>query len=263
MVMYIRISPPLTQLQMYGRNNRNKEGEDPMIAAEISQIRWARLAGFLYLFTYVVPITGWTIAARYEVRGNFAETAHRIAASELFYRFGLSCLFLTCILCIFLAMGLYVALKPVNSTLALFGLLFRLAENVVGAVFAVVDFTMVKAYTGGDLSAVFTEKQLSAVTTLLAHAGGIEMSVTMVFLGIGSAFFFYLFLRSGYIPKVLSVYSLCAAPIFIGVSFACLLWPQYSTKLQMGWLPLALAEISLGLWLLIKGLKLHPRVEKA
>jgi hypothetical protein len=96
-----------------------------MTAAEDSQIRWARLAGFLYLFTYIVPITGWRIIGRYKVEGNFAETAHRVAASELFYRFGLSCELLNWVLCIFLAMGLYVALKPVNSTLALFGLLSR------------------------------------------------------------------------------------------------------------------------------------------
>ncbi len=231
-----------------------------MTAAEDSQIRWARLAGFLYLFTYIVPITGSTIIDRYKVAGNFAETAHRIAASELFYRFGLSCLLLNCILCIFLAMGLYVTLKPVNSTLALFGLLFRLAENILATAFAILDFAVVKAYSSGDISAVFTEKQLSALTALFSQAGAVQFNVSMVFLGIGSAFFFYVFLKSTYIPKVLSVFSLCASPIFIGASFALLFWPQYSARLQMGWYPMALAEVSIGLWLLIKGLNLQPRV---
>ncbi len=231
-----------------------------MTAAEESQIRWARLAGFLYLFTYVVPITGMTIIGRYKVVGNFAETAHRVAGSELFYRFGLSCLLLNCLLCIFLAMGLYVSLKPVNSTLALFGLLFRLTENILATAFVILDFAVVKAYAGGDMSAVFTEKQLSALTALLSQAGAAQFNVSMVFLGIGSAFFFYVFLKSAYIPKVLSVFSLCASPIFIGASFALLFWPQYSARLQVGWYPMALAEVSIGLWLLIKGLNLQPRM---
>lgn len=229
-----------------------------MIDANRSQMQWARLAGFLYLFTYVVPITGWAITGRYEVAGDFAETAHRVMTAELFYRFGLSCLILNWFLCIFLAMALYATLKPVDSTLALFGLLLRLAENILAISFSLLDFVAVKAYTSGSMSAAFSPKQLSAFLSLLATADGIQFNVSMVLLGLGSAFFFYLFLKSGYIPKVLSVYSLCTTPIFIGASFAFLFWPQDSGKLQLGWYPLALAEISIGLWLLIKGIRLRP-----
>jgi hypothetical protein len=221
-----------------------------------TQNRWARLAGFLYLFTYVVPITGWTIVGHYEVEGNFAATAHRIMASELFYRFGLSCVIANWLLCIFLAMGLYVAVKPINSTLALFGLLFRLAENILAMTFAVLDFAMVQIYTRSDIAAVFTDKQLIAITSLLSDAKAVQFNVSMVLLGIGSAFFFYLFSRSRYIPRALSLYSLYTCPVFIAASFGFLFWPQYAAKLQMGWYPLALAEMAVGLWLLIKGVNL-------
>lgn len=229
-----------------------------MIDVNHSQMRWARLAGFLYLFTYIVPFTGYAITGRYEVVGNFAETAQRVMAAELLYRFGLSCLLLNWFLCILLAMGLYATLKPAGSTLALFGLLFRLAENVLAISFSLFDLAAVKAYTSGSISAAFSPKQLSAFLSLLATADGVQFNVSMVLLGIGSAFFFYLFLKSGYIPKLLSVYGLCTIPIFIGVSFAFLFWPQYSGRLQLGWYPLAIAEISIGLWLLIKGIRLRP-----
>ncbi len=230
-----------------------------MTGAEKFQMRWARLAGFLYLFTYVVPMTGWAITGRYEVAGNFMETAHRVAGSELWYRFGLFCLILNWVLCIFLAMGLYAALKPANSTLALFGLLFRLAENVLATGFALLDFVAVKAYSSADIGTAFTPKQLSAFLTLLSTADGVQFNVSMVFLGIGSAFFFYLFLKSGYIPKVLSVLGICACPIFVAASAGFLFWPQYAARLQLGWYPMALAEISVGFWLLIKGVNLRPR----
>ncbi len=223
-----------------------------------SQVRWARLAGFLYLFTYIVPITGWGIAGHYQVEGNFAETAHRIAASELFYRFGLSCVIVNWVLCMFLAMGLYAAVKPVNSTLALFGLLFRFAENTLALAFAILDFAMAQAYTRGDMSAAFTGKQLATLTALLSDAKAVQFNVSMVLLGTGSAFFFYLFFKSRYIPRALSMYGLCTCPIFIAASLGFLFWPQHSAKLQLGWYPLALAEVSIGLWLLVKGLNLQP-----
>jgi hypothetical protein len=227
--------------------------------ARNSQMFWARLAGFLYLFTYVVPMTGWAITGRYEVPGDFIETAHRVMTSEQFYRFGLCCLTLNGVLCMFLAIGLYAALKPANSTLALFGLLFRLAENMLGTTFSLLDFVAVKAYSSPEISAAFTPKQLSAFLTLLAEAGAVQFNMSMVLLGIGSAFFFYVFLRSGYIPKALSILGLCATPIFAAVSLAYLFWPQYSTTLRLGWFPMALAEISIGFWLLIKGVNTRPQ----
>lgn len=111
-----------------------------MINDVTSQRMWARMAGFLYLFTYAVPILGMAICGRYIVAGSFSETAQRVASSELAYRLGLSCLLLNCFLCILLAMSLYVILKPIDSTLALFGLLFRLGENVLAATFSVLSF---------------------------------------------------------------------------------------------------------------------------
>lgn len=89
--------------------------------------------------------------------------------------------------------------------------------------------------------------------TLLDQANGIEFNVSMIFLGIGSAFFFYVFLKSRYIPKLLSLFSLWACPIFVAVSFTFLCWPRPSGYLRLGWLPMALAEICIGLSLLIKG----------
>ena len=227
-----------------------------MSSEVITQRRWARLAGFLYLFTYVVPISGMAICGRYIVAGSFSETALRVASSELAYRLGLSCLLLNAVLCILLAMSLYVTLKPIDSTLALFGLLFRLAENVLAATFSVLSFVAAKAYTSGSINTVFTSKQLSSVMTLLNQANGIEFNVSMIFLGIGSAFFFYVFSRSTYIPKLLSLFSLWACPIFVAVSFAFLCWPGLSSYLRLGWLPMALAEVGLGVWLLIKGIDL-------
>jgi uncharacterized Tic20 family protein len=229
-----------------------------MSESEKRQNRWARLAGFLYLFTYIVPITGWTICGGMEVTGNFVETAHRVASNELLYRFGLSLLLITSMLCILLAMSFYAALKPVNGALALFGLLFRLVENTIGIVFSLLDFVMVKALTDSGVSGSFDAKQLGAFYKMLGEADGVEFNVAMICLGIGSAFFFYLLLKSRYIPRVLSILGLVACPIFSGVSLACLYWPQNTSMLHMGWYPMAAAEISVGFWLMIRGLKFAP-----
>ncbi|MGB7593369.1 MAG: DUF4386 family protein, partial [Terriglobia bacterium] len=69
---------------------------------------------------------------------------------------------------------------------------------------------------------------------------------------------FYLFLRSNYIPKVLSALGLFGSALVTIVCFGSLILPQHAKLLQFGWGPLALAEILVGLWLLFKGVNLRP-----
>jgi hypothetical protein len=51
--------------------------------------------------------------------------------SELLYRIGLSSLLIGSLSTVFLAMGLYVAVKPIDKNLALLALLFRLVEATI------------------------------------------------------------------------------------------------------------------------------------
>ena len=84
-----------------------------------SQIRYARLAGFMYLFIIAVYLLSVFITSRFAVPGNLVETAHRIMGAELLYRVGLSLGILNMLCAVLLAMGLYVVVKPVDSNLAL------------------------------------------------------------------------------------------------------------------------------------------------
>jgi hypothetical protein len=235
--------------------------ENKMTSSEIekTQIRFARFAGFMYLFTYVAPFTVMIITGRFEVPNDFAETAHRIMGAELLYRFGLSCQLITSVCCIFLAMGLYMTVKPINNNLALFALLFRLAESTLGCASGILSFVVLNLYLGAHSANAFNATLLSVFMNLFTGARSIEFNVAMVLLGIGSILFFYLFLKSSYIPKVLSAWSLFASALFTLVSFAFLLFPQYSKILQLGWLPMGVAEIAVGLWLLLKGVNLRTQ----
>ncbi len=92
-----------------------------------SQIRYARLAGFMYLFVIVAYLLGLYIVtvSGFQVAGNFAETAHRIMESELLYRIGLSSLLIGGLCTVFLAMGLSRTVKPIDNNLALLALIFK------------------------------------------------------------------------------------------------------------------------------------------
>ena len=74
----------------------------------------------------------------------------------------------------------------------------------------------------------------------------------MVFYCIGGILFYYLFLKSKYIPKVLPIWGLIAASLgFIGELFVLF---GYAVPLYV-FLPILPFELAIGLWLMIKGIR--------
>lgn len=211
----------------------------------------------MYLLVDAAYLTFVLIAARFRVPGDFTETADRIMASELLYRFGLSSGLVASVCIVFLAMGLYVATKPLDSNLALLALIFRLLEATFVGGQAILGFVVLKLYVGADSVNAFDGQQLSMFVTLHSTADSIVFSSFAIFFGVGSTLFFYLFFQSTYIPKLLSGLGLLASVLVPIVCFGSLIWPQHANMLQLGWAPIALAEILVGLWLLFKGLNLR------
>ena len=221
------------------------------------QIRYARLAGFMYLLVDAAYLTFALVANRFRVPGDFAETAHRITDSELLYRIGLSSGLVASLCIVFLAMGLYVAIKPLGKNLALLALVFRLLEAAFVGGQAILGFVVLKLYISADSLNVFDGKQLSMFVTLHSTTDWVVFNSFAIFFGVGSSLFFYLFFQSTYIPRVLAGWGLLGSVLVPIVCFGCLMWPQHAKLLQLGWAPIGLAEILVGLWLLFKGLNLQ------
>src|SRR5262249_47991350 len=84
---------------------------------------------------------------------------------------------------------------------------------------------------------------------------------------LGSTNFFYLFLKSHYIPRLLSQASVAVRHLCRPVVHSS--WvhqsdpAQYTATAPYGILPILIAELSTGLWLLIEGINLPlPRQEQ-
>ena len=214
----------------------------------------------MYLFVDVAYVLCLLITGRFVVSGIFAETAHRImGGSELLYRFGLSCGLIASLCTVFLAMGLYVTVKPIDKNLALLALLFRLVEAAIFGFHFLVSFVVLRLYTDADFGNAFDAKQLSAFLHLRSAIASDGDTIAGIFFCIGSILFFYLFLQSGYIPKILSALGFYGSVLVAITTFSDLLWPQYDKMLQFGTLPIAIAEILVGIWLLVKGVNLRPQ----
>ena len=237
---------------MMGVANLLAPGE---LSAQDTQRAYARLAGLFYLVVLVFDIAGLVITSSIEGGGGFAASAGRVGASEAVYRLGLCLSLLGSMSTIPLAIGLYVTLKPVDGNLALTALLFRSAEAVIGAVGIVGAFAILQIYLAANHAAAFDANQLHALTVL--HPLAVSTDIAAIFFCTGSTIFFYVFFQTQYIPRTLSGLGVLASALYLAMWFADLVAPGLPGVVQVvGSIPILIAEVVTGLWLLIRGIRL-------
>jgi hypothetical protein len=228
-----------------------------------SQSSYARFAGLMYFFT-AFDVTGVVILSRISGSGTFLDTAHSVAASETLYRIGLLCGLIGILSTVLLAIGLYVTLKPVDANLAMTALLFRLSESVIGGVAIVFGFANLQIYLEANHASAFDAGQLGALADLVARTSAVGINISVIFFSVGSTIFFYLFLRSNYIPRFLALWGVLGSLLCMAAFVGNLLLPQSSDALLgVGALPIGIAEPVLGLWLLIRGINTHAHTPQA
>ncbi len=216
---------------------------------------YARVAGFLLLWLIVTGLAGELTISHIVGTGDFAEIAKKVAASERLYRLALSSELIETMSAALLAFALYVTLKPVDKFLAQLAMYMRLGESFIGGAGMIVSFVRLRLYTSTTASAALGTGSSQALVSLMRDAGFAVYNISAIFFSIGSLLFFYLFFRSRYIPRVLAGFGVFASVVVTMICFGGLIFPQHAAKLQYGWAPMAIAEVTLGIWLMLFAVK--------
>lgn len=189
-----------------------------------SQRIWARVAGLMYWVVLIVDLTGMQI--------HSAAGRSLSLAGSLFT--------------IPLALGLFHAVRPQQPLLAAVALFCRLLEATLGTISGIAGYAGIQAQLSGtNLGKVFFHfVQWDNSTTFAAFV-----------FTIGSTIFFYLFVTSGYIPRILAWWGLFSSVLALSACTAHLFRPEFPSMTMYAWTPMLLAETSTGLWLLLKSVK--------
>ncbi|HEX8680614.1 MAG TPA: DUF4386 domain-containing protein [Chthoniobacterales bacterium] len=217
----------------------------------------AKLVGALYLIQMALAVFGEVfVRGRLIVPRDAVQTAANIRASETLFRLGLAGDLLIYTSLIVLIWGLYVILKPINRDGALLGAFFRIAEQAILATTTLTAFIALRLLGGAAYLQGADPTQLQVLARVFLSIYGLGLSVGFVFLGLGSAAFSYVWLKSGYIPRALAWLGIVASLLLTLMSLVTIVFPRVYEVLGMSYmLPMGLYEVGLGLWLLIKGLK--------
>ena len=213
----------------------------------------ARVTGGLYIAYIVAMVLADTLG--HIGRGTAEQVYQAIGTDAGSFRLGLVIASISAFLFLMTAWGLYVLLRRVNEHLALLFLLL----NVVGvAIQGASMLFLVSAMLQGDAASpmqAFSAGQLEGLAYLSINVYKIGWVTAQLFFGTWLFPLGYLVYKSGYLPRFLGV-------LLVLDGFAELIWflqalllPDYPAFHYPGLVVSFIAELGLGLWLLVKGAK--------
>ena len=106
-----------------------------------------------------------------------------------------------------------------------------------------------------DYLVTFTTEQLHALVMLFMdiHKHGYDLD--LLFFGLHCLVLGYLILKSGYLPRAIGLSIILACLAYLVGSFTLFLLPDYVTTVSPIYVIPLIAELSLALWLLVKGVR--------
>jgi hypothetical protein len=228
---------------------------------DTSLLIYARVAGLAYVVVIMLGIFSVSyIDSNILVPGNDAATVDNIMNNELRFRISIASEIIMYVLVVLLAHALYVILKTVNRNLALLAMLWRIGEAIIGAGVALLTGFIPLLLLNGK--AALEQDQLQALAGLFLQLRSAGLDVVLIFIGMGGTVFCYLFFTSKYVPRILAVWGMITYLSMLILALVSILSPSLPESVKMiFYAPGGLFEVIIGLWLLIKGVKVQQRAK--
>jgi len=226
--------------------------------------RMARMAGFLYLLSIVTLIFADLFGHnKLIVFGDAAATANNIMASEWLFRIGFMSYILNAVFFLLAAWALYTILKPVSQTLALLFVLLNLGGVAVQCINTLNQIAALLLLSGADYLKVFQADQLQALAMLFLNLDKNGFMIAQIFYGVWLFPLGYLIFKSGFLPRILGILVMLECFGWLMYFFQFFLFPGYEVITYLIF-PLGfIAEVSLTMWLLIKGVNVEQWKKRA
>ena len=229
-----------------------------------SQRTAAKVAGISGLLTVaIVVFANYVLLNPLIVPGNAVETARNIVAHETQFRITAVCFLIYSAGVVVLLAALYLILRPVNQGLALVGALFRLVFALLWLLTTLNMLGALRHLGSASYLQVFEADRLQTLARLHLAANFDDYYAGLPFFGLAATVCSYLWLKSNYIPKSLSIFGLISSAWCVVCALVFLIFPHFNKTVNDYWFdsPMALFELALSLWLLFKGLKLSESGE--
>jgi Domain of unknown function (DUF4386) len=232
---------------------------------KLSARSYARIDGALYLMIIAIGLWGEAfVREKLIVSGDAAVTAANIKSMESLWRFAIGAEIILLLLAVTSTWIFLLLMRPVSADLAWLATFFNLISialeagiqlNLISALFPLGNHAYLK---------VFTPEQLSTMTYLPVRLHDYGFGLSLIFFACFCLVMGYLIFRSDFLPKALGILFQIAGLCYLINSFALLVAPVLSDRIFPAILvPSFIGELSLALWLTVKGVDAVKWQEKA
>jgi len=212
-----------------------------------------RIAGAAFLFVLIASLLSTQLVTSVVGSGSISDTLVNISNNSTLMRISTFLGLVTSVGIVVLAVSLYVVLNRQSKIIALLALGWWLSEAIILAVSKIGLFALIPLsleFVGAGAPAVSYFQTLGDFLYSVVYQQG--DNIHMLFYSLGGVLWFYLFYRSRYIPRVLSILGLVIESVgLVGMVLLLL-----AVKVNMlVFYPIAVLELVVGLWLIVKGTK--------
>lgn len=211
----------------------------------------ARVAGFMFLFYIAVAFPQMILSSRATSGSDITSRLANIARHEATMRLDVVLSLITFVIAVSLAVALYGLTRDEDHELSVLALCCRVAEGLFGAApFATLGLLWIATEApASDLAAN------NALAALLFKVGQWQPLAAATCFAVGSTVFAYLFLHARSIPVWLAWVGVLGSVLILVILPLQLAGFVGGPVTQLMWIPMAVFEIVLGFWLLIKGVR--------
>lgn len=210
-----------------------------------------RLLGAAFLIQAVASlVSGLILLEPLIVPGNITDSMTNIADNALQMRANIVGEMITTIGIVVLGALLFVTLKKQNMKIALVAFGLYVTEAALLAASRIATFSLLRISQESVIAG--HPAYLQTLGNLFYEAQEFGYSLHMLVFAVGATLFYYLFFKSGFIPRALSLWGLTAASLaFIGSPFLLF---GYDVPIVV-FIPNLPFELAIGVWLIVKGVR--------
>lgn len=213
----------------------------------------ARIAGFTFLLYIAVGVTQMVVFGGTTAGEGTAAKLANMAQHATDVRVNAVLGLLICFVALTLGVALYALTREQDPDLALLALICRVGEGVIGGMFIPMMLGLLAVAMAAGANTPDAAPPHALVSFVLS-ARSWNPVICATFFAVGSTLFCYLFLRARSIPVPLAWLGVVASVLLV-VSL-----PLQVAGVLRGsityfiWIPMAVFEIVLALWLIVKGI---------
>lgn len=222
----------------------------------ISDKNLSRIAGFCYLIVIATGIFSEVFVRQsLSVSNDALATAQNIKTHEMLFRWGFVADLINFVIGLPTILIIYHIFKKVNKLLLQLALAFVIIQTAIIAVNLLNQISPLLILSNNTYLNAFQPNQLAALSLLSLNIQIQGYAIGLVFFGFYCLIIGYVIYKSNIVPKLLGILYAFAGLCYLINSFTMFLSKGFSNPLFLYLaIPIFIGELSLCLWLLIKGI---------